>query len=200
MGIFDNFVFKDGEIVDNSWVKWFHWGIPDEEGSKREKMQKRLEGLGHCSSCTVLSGCYFVKSKLPEKLADGDGLLHPHCDCKLNGIAKPNGKITASCVIGKFSGYVFSEKYEKNGKKALFEGLGFRINDSEWLKAEYERQAREKYLNGDYIIRGLNPQFGQDINIVIELTTPTGRDVQIISGWKVHPLGVITCNTPLADD
>jgi hypothetical protein len=109
-------------------------------------------------------------------------------------------KITTSCVIGKFSGYVFSEKYEKNGKKALFEGLGFRINDSEWLKAEYERQAREKYLNGDYIIRGLNPQYGQDINIVIELTTPTGRDVQIISGWKVHPLGVITCNTPLADD
>ena len=49
-------------------------------------------------------------------------------------------------------------------------------------------------------MRGLDPQYGQDINIVIELTTPTGRNVQFISGWKVHPLGLITCNTPLADD
>ena len=23
MGIFDNFIYKDGEIIDNSWVKWF---------------------------------------------------------------------------------------------------------------------------------------------------------------------------------
>lgn len=27
MGIFDNFVYKDGEIVDNNWVKWLHWGV-----------------------------------------------------------------------------------------------------------------------------------------------------------------------------
>ena len=90
MGIFDNFVYKNGEIVDNNLVKWFHWGVPDEEGKERE--------------------------------------------------------------------------------------------------------------NGDYIVRGLNPQYGQDINIVIELITRKGRNVQIISGWKVHPLGMITCNTPLADD
>ena len=87
-----------------------------------------------------------------------------------------------------------------NGKIQLFKGLGFSKADSEYLKTEFDVQAKQKYLNGDYIIRGLNPQFGQDINIVIELTTPTGRDVQIISGWNVHPLGAITCNTPLADD
>ena len=82
----------------------------------------------------------------------------------------------------------------------MFESFGYTMEDSEWLKAEYERQAKQKYLNGDYIIRGLNPQYGQDINIVIELLTPIGRRVEIISGWKVHPLGLITCNTPLADD
>lgn len=82
----------------------------------------------------------------------------------------------------------------------LFESFGYTIDDSEWLQAEYEKQARKKYLNGDYIVRGLNPQYGQDINIVIELTTPQQRHVQLVSGWKVHPLGLITCNTPLADD
>ena len=198
MGIFDNFIYKDGEIVDNSWVKWFHWGIPDEEGATRDKARDWLKGLGHCSPCTVLSGCYFVKSKLPEKLAEGNGLLHPNCDCSLKNISTPI--ISVYCAIGKFSGYVFSEKYVDNGKKELFESLGYTIEDSEWLKAEYERQAKQKYLNGDYIIRGLDPQYGQNINIIIELTTPTGRNVQFISGWKVHPLGMITCNTPLADD
>ncbi|MBO4939690.1 MAG: hypothetical protein J6D30_01490 [Clostridia bacterium] len=198
MGVFDHFVYKNGEIVDNSWVKWFHWGVPDEEGKEREEARKRLKGLGHCSPCTVLSGCYFVKSKLPEKLAEGDGLLHPYCDCSLKGILNPI--IKAYCAIGKFSGYVFSDKYAENGKKALFESFGYTIEDSEWLKAEYERQAKQKYLNGDYIVRGLDPQYGQDINMVIELTTPMGRNVQFISGWKVHPLGLITCNTPLADD
>ena len=87
-----------------------------------------------------------------------------------------------------------------NGKKKLFEEFGFSKSDSFHLKTEYERQAKEKYLNGDYIVRGLNPKYGQDINIVVELTTPSGRKVEIISGWKVHPLGVLTCNTPLADD
>lgn len=198
MGIFDNFVYKDGEIIDNSFVKWFHWGVPDEEGENRDKARDWLKGLGHCSPCTVLSGCYFVKSRLPKKKAEGDGLLHPHCDCALKSVLNPTLK--TYCATEKFSGYIFSEKYVKNGKKALFESLGYTIKDSEWLKAEYERQAKKKYSNGEYIVRGLDPQYGQDINIVIELTTPTGRTVQLISGWKAHPLGLITCNTPLADD
>ena len=198
MGIFDRFVYKDGEIVDNRFVKWVHWGVPDEEGEEREKVRERLKGLGHCSPCTVLSGCYFVKPKLPKRKADGDGLLHPHCDCSLKNLSNPI--VQAYCVIGKFSGYIFSEKYAKNGKKALFESFGYTIENSEWLKTEYERQAKQKYANGDYLIRGLDPKYGQDINIVIDLTTSTGRNVQFISGWKVHPLGLITCNTPLADN
>ena len=41
MGIFDNFIYKDGDIVDNTWVKWFHWGVPDEEGGERESNVER---------------------------------------------------------------------------------------------------------------------------------------------------------------
>ena len=200
MSLFENFVYKNGEIVDNSWVKWYHFSVPDSEGSERESMRELLAMLGHCKSCTVLSDCFFVKSRLPKKQGVGDGLLHNNCDCELFNIPKPTKQIRAICDISKFSGYIFSDKYIKNGKKDLFEVLGFNIEDSQHLKVEYEKQAKEKYLSGDYIIRGLNPKYGQDINIIIELTSPTGKKVNFISGWKVHPLGLITCNTPLADD
>ena len=200
MSLFENFVYKNGEIVDNSWVKWFHFGVPDEEEEKRKTVRNRLAMLGHCKSCTVLSGCFFVKSRLPKKQGVGDGLLHNNCDCELLKISKPKQQIKAICNIKKFSGYIFSEKYIQNGKKTLFESLGFGIEDSQNLKYEYESQAREKYLNGEYIIRRLDPEYGQDINIIIDLTSPTGKAVNFISGWKVHPLGLITCNTPLADD
>ena len=35
MSLFENFVYKNGEIVDNSWVEWYHSGVPDEEGDER---------------------------------------------------------------------------------------------------------------------------------------------------------------------
>ena len=93
MSLFENFVYKNGEIVDNSWVKWHHFGVPDEEGSERESMREFLAMLGHCKSCTVLSGCFFVKSRLPKKQGAGKGLLHNNCDCELIKIAKPTKQI-----------------------------------------------------------------------------------------------------------
>lgn len=197
MTLFDNFVYKNGEIVDIGFVKWVHWGVPDEEGEEREEYRNGLEYLRHCKPCTALSGCYFVKSKLPNKKAEGDGLLHPHCDCKLENIAKPTVK--AYCDIRKFSGYVFSNKYIINGKKVLFESLGYTIEDSEFLKTEYETQAKQKYLNGDYEIAKLN-EHGQRIKIMIIIDSKTRKNIKFISGWMVHPLGLITCTTPLADD
>ena len=73
MGIFSNIVYKDGEIVDNSWIKWIHFGVPDEEGAERELKRRNLAAALHCLCCTVLSGCYFAASNKPEK--------HPNCDC-----------------------------------------------------------------------------------------------------------------------
>ena len=37
MDIFGDIVYRDGEIIDNSWIKWTHWGVPDEEGEERER-------------------------------------------------------------------------------------------------------------------------------------------------------------------
>ena len=167
MGIFDRFVYKDGEIVDNRFVKWVHWGVPDEEGEEREKVRDDLEKLGHCKLCTVLSGCYFVKPKLPKKKANDNGLLHPRCDCKLQEIIKSNDTVTAICPIGKFTDYIFSEKHENTGKLKLFrDHFGFTKQDSEYLKREFDAQAKQKYANGDYEIGKLN-NFGQRINITI---------------------------------
>lgn len=196
MGIFDNFVYKNGEIVDNNWVKWFHWGVPDEEGAEREDVRVDLEKLGHCKECSVLSGCYFVKSRLPKKKADGDGVLHPNCDCKLNGISKPNGKITANCPIGKFTDYIFSEKYIDNGKLQLFIDLGFTKENAEYLKAEFDVQAKQKYLNGDYEIGKLD-EHGQRISITITVNSATRKNIKLVTGWRVYPLGKIVCTTPL---
>lgn len=196
MTLFDNFVYKNGEIVDIGFVKWVHWGVSDEEGEEREEHREDWARMGHCKPCTALSGCYFVKSNLPKKKAEGDGLLHPHCDCQLENIAKPTVK--AYCAVGKFSGYVFSDKYKINGKKVLFESLGYTIDDSEFLKTEYETQAKQKYLNGDYEIGKLD-EHGQRIKITIMVDSSTRKNIKFISGWMVHPLGLITCTTPLAD-
>lgn len=199
MGVFKNFVFKDGKIVDNNWLKWVHFGVPDEEGKDRDTIRDHFETLGHCKPCTSLSGCYFVKSGLPEKKAEGDGLLHPHCDCTLNGIPKPDGEVTATCPIEKFTGYIFSDKEEhvSNGKIELFKALGFRKEDSEYLKTQYDTQARQKYLNGDYTIGKLD-EHGQRIKISIVVDSSTRKNIEFITGWMVHPLGKIMCSTPFA--
>ena len=51
MGIFSNIVYKDGEIVDNSWIKWIHFGVPDEEGAERELKRRNL--AAHCIACVA---------------------------------------------------------------------------------------------------------------------------------------------------
>ena len=75
--------------------------MPDEEGEERERVRDRLYDLGHCNECSVLSGCYFTKYKLPKKKAEGKGLLHPNCDCKLLNIQKPTNQVIAGLQYHK---------------------------------------------------------------------------------------------------
>ena len=97
MGIFSNIVYKDGEIVDNSWIKWIHFGVPDEESAERELKRKNLAAALHCLCCTALSGCYFAINNKPEK--------HPNCDCGQKTISKPKNESRATCDIRKFTEY-----------------------------------------------------------------------------------------------
>ena len=144
----------------------------------------------------MLSGCYFVKYKLPKKKVEGKGLLHPNCDCKLLNIQKPTNQVIADCNITKFTDYIFGEEYASNGKIKLFKELGFNKEDSEYLKQEFDRQARECYLNGDYELGRLN-EHGQRINITIKLKSKTRESINLVTGWMIRPLGKITCNTPV---
>ncbi len=182
--MFDNVVYKAGEVIDNSWIKWFHWDVPDEENGERELIRNVLALLYHCLNCTALSGCYFAFNNKPK--------MHINCDCDQFSAGKPYKEVKANCDIRKFTEYIFNEKYKDNGKNKLFGLLGFLKEDAEYLKQQYEKQAQDQYLKGNYVFGKLD-QYGQRITIAIDLR----NDVKIQSGWLVHPLGLITCTTPL---
>ena len=79
----------------------------------------------------------------------------------------------------------------------VFHLLGFNVEDSQYLKQEYEKQAVEEYCNSNYKLGKLNDQ-GQRINIDIKFEK-NNRKIIFESGWMVRPKGLITNNTPLAD-
>ncbi len=179
MSIFDDLITIDenGNFKLEQWIEWQHIS----------------NSSSHCPICLVLDKCWFnnsIKPNLPQ---------HPKCHCAVNYIPKPipNTTSRATCNIKKFTDYVFSEKYAWNGKRTLFETLGFDKTDSEYLQKEYENQALRKYCNSKYKLGKLDHQ-GQRINIDIEFIR-NGRKIIFDSGWMIRPKGEITNNTPLAD-
>jgi len=183
MGIFENFEMVDNEIVNNKWVEWSHFGIPNEIGIWRMIAIVTSYLLGHCRRCTILDGCYFVERNMPNHP------LHEKCDCfKINKDKnKVKLKIKAECDIRKFTEYVFDIR---SGKKEIFERWGFTIKDSEYLKKEFERQAEYQYQLGNYKLKNLDKQ-GQRLAISINL------DGNIFNrGWLVYPEGFIKNTTP----
>lgn len=174
----------------DGWVKWFHSGIPDELEWQRKITRAIAAIFGHCMECTALSGCFFKDdiSRCPEYPR------HTNCDCKKINTGAP--RALAYCDINKFIGYIFSDKYASNGKRDLFEQLGFTDQDSEFLKSEYERQAREKYISGNYRLGKIDSN-GPRMNIEINFAHPDRGLVSFVSGWMIRPNGQITCNTPL---
>ena len=171
-----------------NWIKWHHDGVPDKEGENRESVRKDLALLRHCEPCTALSGCCFVMDKKP------DYPQHPFCDCLLLPIVISYGELIAYCDIRKFTEYIFQFN-NSHGKSYLFEEWGFNIGDSENLKEEFERQAKQKYANGDYNLHYADRN-GQRITITITLQSQNKNDIIIKTGWMVHPLGLIACVTP----
>ncbi len=146
MSNFDAIVENNDEI--SAWIKWIHFGVPDEESKKRENKRNELVTFLHCKICTVLSGCCFVTNKMPGHLPPE--ILHPRCDCTYKFVAASQVKrqARAICPIGKFNSYMFKEKGIKGGKDIPYLDLGFDIEDSAFLAMEYERQAKEKYTHG----------------------------------------------------
>ena len=186
MSLFENFIYKNGEIVDNSWVEWNHESIPNKPKELRDLMRYVLSLAGHWLTCTSLDGCYFVKSNTPPYK------LHKNCDCYLTNVKDERviDSAVAECDSRKFTEYVFTDDTKSKDKLAIFESLGFDRKDSIRLKYEYEKQALKEYLNGDYILKDLDEN-GQRLAIVISLN---GK--RFYTGWMVEPEGKIRNTTP----
>ena len=183
MGVFDNFKEVNGKIVNNQWIEWVHFNIPNEEDWQRALMQAILRMLGCCDSCVVLDGCYFVERNMPPQP------LHERCDCsKINkNITNVKSSIHAECDIRKFTEYIFSGN---KGKKSIFESWGYNIKDSAKLKKEIETQAEKQYSIGNYKLKNLDKQ-GQRVAIEINL-----KGNIFYSGWMIYPEGYLKNTTP----
>ena len=189
MGVFDNFKEVNGKIVNNQWNEWVHFNIPNEEDWQRALMQAILRMLGCCDSCVVLDGCYFVKWNMPKNpVPNSDGLLHPNCHCIAKDIpfSMVKFKATALCSIRKFTEYAFRDDGKDKGKKEIYtKDLGYSIEDSDYLKDTFEKQALQQYLLGNYKLKDLDDK-GQRLAIPVELN---GK--KIYTGWVLHPEGLI---------
>lgn len=179
-------------IQGNNWVQWIHEGTQPAMTfiEKKQNADFPLQFLKmHCAKCINMNLCCFPRNNMPEYP------LHPNCHCKL----KPTNSVvaTAECRIDKFTEYIFDDD-RNNGKKVIFEDWGYYKEDSEWLKQEFERQAKEKYASGNFTLADLK-DYGQMINIIIELPLKNSIGaVTFVSGWMVYPNGNIQLTTPWA--
>ena len=83
-----------------------------------------------------------------------------------------------------------------HNKEKLFKEWGYTVDDAVWLQVEIERQAREKYIAGEYELGSLN-KYGQRLDIVIEIPRKDKvGTVNFISGWMVEQNGKLKLNTP----
>ena len=105
------------------------------------------QGLNCCQECVRLNGCLFLGSKAPT------WPHHPNCHCTLDPVDYSEVLLiaTAQSDYSKFDPYLFNTTgLYTHTKEKLFAQWGYTVDDARWLQAEMERQAREKYLFGEY--------------------------------------------------
>lgn len=159
------------------WIRWIH--MP--------------QGKTHCPTCLKLHECWFHEDKAPKNPQ------HFLCHCILEPM--PYREVVndacSTAPYSKFDPYLFDSKnFYGHGKSIMLESWGYSVEDSSWLKTEIERQALQKYIDGDYQLGVLNP-YGQRISIRVEIPNRTdGGIVSFITGWMIKPNGQITLNTP----
>ena len=124
---------------------------------------------------------------------------HDYCHC--TAVPKSTRIVQSQAVAAsayeKFAKYALDPTNSKNkGKAQMFESWGYTAADSEWMMAEYQRQAKEKYIAGDYVLGVLN-MHGQRISVQITLPRKNGSGtVTFITGWMVETNGKIRLVTP----
>lgn len=168
---------NQGEIIDNHWICCKHIS----------------KGLTHCEICLHLHERWFLAYKSPRIPH------HSNCHCIKIEISTPTeNDVYAECKLEKFTKYIFTNDEKSKGKKSLFLGWGFTIEDSQYLKETLERQARKAYIEGNYELGKLN-EFGQRITIRIEVEK-NGKEINFGTGWLVWENGKITNTTPYGEE
>ncbi len=175
---------------DKFWIEWIHDGSKPAT-TNDEKIDNILIASQtkskHCATCMNVNGCYFPVYNMPQMP------LHYKCHCRLKKISDFDAE--AVCEIGKFSNYIFIGEGD-NPKKKLFESWGYLEKDSDFLREEFEKQAKGAYENGKFELGKLN-EFGQRISIEIILKRKNmAGTVAFQSGWMVYPYGKIKLTTP----
>ncbi len=160
-----------------SWVRWTH----------------HSQGPNCCQECLMLDGCWFPQENAPT------WPHHPNCHCTLDPLDYSVVLINAASRsdYGKYDPYLFNTQgRHPHGKEVLFKQWGYTVDDARWLQSEIEKQAREKYLSGDFTLGDLDKR-GQRINIRVTITRrDTSEPVSFITGWMVYPNGQIQLVTP----
>lgn len=168
-------VRKSADFPD--WVQWTH----------------HSEGKTHCEECLMLDGCFFTEEAHPPCPH------HPYCHCTLELIdySLVLRNATERSDYGKFDPYLFNTTgIYTHSKEKLFKEWGYNVEDASWLQAEIERQAREKYISGEYQLGKLNDK-GQRISIRVTISRrDNGNAVSFITGWMVYPNGRMQLTTP----
>ena len=168
-------------VAIQPWVEWKHISM----------------GKTHCPTCLKLDKCWFVKANMPMLPQ------HEYCHCtavpKSTRIVQSEAKATSP--IKKFAEYLFNPNNPKNGGKAeLFELWGYDKADSQWMVEESQRQARKKYIAGEYSLGKLD-EYGQRIHI--QMSVPdraTGEAKFFRTAWMARPNGELVLVTPYGDD
>ncbi len=159
------------------WIEWKHISM----------------GRTHCRTCLKLHKCRFTKANMP--------MLPQHEFCHCTAVPKSTrtvqSRATAVCAYEKFAKYALDPTNPRNGgKAAMFASWGYTAADSEWMMTEYRKQAREKYIAGEYVLGVLN-MHGQRISIQIVLPRKNGiGTVTYTTGWLVEQSGRIRRITP----
>ena len=161
----------------SDWVEWKHI----------------FKGKTHCDTCLNLDKRWFAndnKPKLPQH-------MFCHCETEPLSIDRVINETTSKSEYSKFNPYLFDpEKVYDHNKEKMFISWGYNIKDSEWLRAEIEKQGLEKYIAGEYTLGKLNGK-GQRISIRIEIPRKNQEGiVSFITGWMAEPSGKIRLATP----
>ena len=156
-------------------------------------MGSTFSGSKLLSGMCKLNGCLFLGSKAPT------WPHHPNCHCTLDAVDYSEVLLiaTAQSDYSKFDPYLFNTTgLYTHTKEKLFAQWGYTVDDARWIQAEMERQAREKYLSGEYTLGKLNDK-GQRISIRTSIPRrDTSEIVSFVTGWMVYPDGRIQLTTP----